>query len=117
VADHADRALDAAQAVLEAVRAFNKGRVARGEAPVRVRVGVASGVALVGDLGSERRSWYSAVGDCINFAARLQECARDLDVDVVCSAGTAERCRPGRLRPLAEVDVRGLGGQRLFTPA
>jgi adenylate cyclase len=117
VADHADRTLDAAQAVLEAVRAFNAGRLARGEAPVRVRVGVASGVALVGDLGSERRSWYSAVGDCINFAARLQECARDLDVDVVCSAGTAERCRPGRLRPLAEVDVRGLGDQQLYTPA
>jgi adenylate cyclase len=115
--DHADRALDAAQAVLEAVRAFNAVRVARGEQPVRVRVGVASGVALVGDLGSARRSWYSAVGDCINFAARLQECARDLDVDVVCSAGTAERCRPERLRLLAEVDVRGLGGQTLFTPA
>ena len=95
--DHADRALDAAQAVLEAVRAFNTTRVARGEKPVRVRVGVASGEALVGDLGSVRRSWYSAVGDCINFAARLQECARDLDVDVVCSEGTAQRCRPGRL--------------------
>jgi adenylate cyclase len=115
--DHADRALDAAQAVLEAVRAFNAVRAARGARPVRVRVGVASGEALVGDLGSARRSWYSAVGDCINFAARLQECARDLDVDVVCSAGTAARCRPGRLQPLAEVKVRGLGGQALFTPA
>ncbi len=115
--DHADRALDAAAAILAAVRAFNATRLARGEQPVRVRVGVASGTALVGDLGSARRSWYSAVGDCINFAARLQECARDLDVDVVCSAGTAERCRPGRLRPLAEVDVRGLGGQALYTPA
>jgi hypothetical protein len=36
---------------------------------------------------------------------------------VVCSAGTAERCRAGRLRPLADVDVRGLGGQTLYTPA
>lgn len=116
VADHADRALDCAAAVLQAVRVFNAGRVARGEAAVRVRVGVASGMALVGDLGSARRSWYSAVGDCINFAARLQECARDLDVDVVCSAGTAQRCRPGRLRPLAELDVRGLGEQTLYTP-
>jgi len=115
--DHADRALDAAQAVLDAVRAFNAVRVARGEQPVRVRVGVASGEALVGDLGSARRSWYSAVGDCINFAARLQECARDLDVDVVCSEGTAQRCRHGRLRPLAQVDVRGLGGQVLYTPS
>ena len=116
VADHADRALDAAQAVLEAVRQFNAERMSRGESPVRVRVGVASGVALVGDLGSARRSWYSAVGDCINFASRLQECARDLDVDIVCSQGTADRCRPGRLRALAEVDVRGLGGQALYTP-
>ena len=116
VADHADRALDCATALLQAVKRFNAGRVAQGLPPVRVRVGIASGEALVGDLGSERRSWYSAVGSCINFAARLQELARDLDVDIVCSEGTAERCRPGRLHALAELQVRGLGPQQLYTP-
>jgi len=76
-------ALDAAQAMFEAVRRLNVQRAARGEPTLAMRVGIESGEALVGDLGSSARSVYTAVGSCINLASRLQELARDIGETVV----------------------------------
>lgn len=74
--DQADVAVATALAMLAAVDAFNReGRA--GLPPVRVRIGIESGQALVGDLGTSFRSTYTAVGDCINFASRLESAARD----------------------------------------
>jgi adenylate cyclase len=82
-ADQADQAVTAALAILEEVDALNAHRSALGFRPVRVRIGIESGKALVGDLGTPFRSTYTAVGDCINFASRLERAARDLPVQVV----------------------------------
>ena len=82
-ADHAQCALDAAQAMLRALQRLNVQRAARGEAALSMRVGIESGEALVGDLGSSARSVYTAVGSCINLASRLQELARDIGETVV----------------------------------
>ena len=81
--DHADRAVDAAKGMLAEIAALNVQRLAQGWAPLRVRIGIEGGSALVGDLGTDFRSTYTAVGDCINFASRLEEAARTLPTDVV----------------------------------
>ncbi|MBP6727761.1 MAG: adenylate/guanylate cyclase domain-containing protein, partial [Thauera sp.] len=81
--DHADRAVDAAKGMLAEIAVLNVQRVAQGWAPLRVRIGIEGGSALVGDLGTDFRSTYTAVGDCINFASRLEEAARTLPTDVV----------------------------------
>lgn len=87
IADHANRALAAARGIVAAVADFSRTRQERGLPSVRVRIGIESGRALVGDLGTGFRSTYTAVGDCINFAAKLQEAARDLTVDIVIGPG------------------------------
>lgn len=81
--EQADRAVDAAERMLAMVESLNAERAMQGAAPLRVRIGIESGTALVGDLGTNFRSTYTAVGDCINFASRLQEAARDLASDIV----------------------------------
>lgn len=91
IPDHADRALAAARDIVSSVADFSLSRQSRGLPPVRVRIGIESGTALVGDLGTAFRSTYTAVGDCINFAAKLEEAARDLAVDIVVGPGARTR--------------------------
>lgn len=86
--EQADWAVSAALDILAEVDTFNRERQRYGLAPVRVRIGIESGSALVGDLGTSFRSTYTAVGDCINFASRLESAARDLPTRLVIGAAT-----------------------------
>ena len=68
--DHAAAACRAALACLEAVRAA--GLVDDAGAPLRIRMGIDSGIALVGNIGSPARLNYTALGDVVNVASRLE---------------------------------------------
>ncbi|HSV36322.1 MAG TPA: adenylate/guanylate cyclase domain-containing protein [Ramlibacter sp.] len=81
--DHAQKALQAAQAIVANVREWNERRLEQGRAPARVRIGVEAGHVLVGDLGTPFRRTYTAVGDCINTASKLQAVAKTLTCDLV----------------------------------
>lgn len=105
--DQADRSVAAALAIVDNVRRFNRERVARGASTVRVRVGIESGVALVGDLGTPFRSTYTAVGDCINFASRLEASARMESVDIVIGEAAAAKLVSYSPQPLGTLPVRG----------
>lgn len=107
IADHADLALDAAAAILREVAAFNAQRAARGLAPVRVRVGMESGLAMAGDFGTSARSIYTAVGDAVNVASRLESAARDVPYDLVVGPGTASRVKRHELIRIGETILRG----------
>jgi adenylate cyclase len=104
---HADRALDAAREIVRRVHAFSQARVAAGERPLRVRIGVESGEAMAGDFGTRARSIYTAVGDSVNTAARLEQAARDFPHDVIIGGGTVERATRHRFICLGERRLRG----------
>ena len=105
--DQADRAVSAGLAILAEVAAFNGQRARLGLAPVLVRIGVQSGMALVGDLGTPFRSTYTAVGDCINFASRLEAAARDLPTQMVIGSATNDLLRHHQTRSLGYITLRG----------
>jgi adenylate cyclase len=107
--DQAEKALAAGNRILAEVAALNERRQAEGFPAVRVRIGIESGSALVGDLGTPFRSTYTAVGDCINFASKLQEAARDLPADLIVGPGAQARLgdKPELLTPLGTIPVRG----------
>ncbi|MYN39732.1 CHASE2 domain-containing protein [Duganella sp. FT109W] len=107
VADHADQALDAALGIIAAVRRFNQQRHASGQRPVRVRIGIESGMAMAGDFGSSTRSIYTAVGDSVNVASRLETAARDLPHDVIIGPGTAALSTRHQLIRLGDITLRG----------
>jgi class 3 adenylate cyclase len=99
---HALAAARTALAMQEAIEAI----VRENAALPRFRVGVASGAALVGNVGSEEFRNFVAHGDTVNLAARLQTGAQA--GQVVISSSTYALVRDlARVRPLGRFSVKG----------
>ncbi len=79
------RALRASIAMIEAVEAFNRQRPS---APLPTRIGLESGELVIGNIGSEQRYEYRAIGDIVNTAARIQGLNAVLGTRVLVSAAT-----------------------------
>ena len=105
--DQADLAVSAALGILVEVDALNTQRQHMGFAPIRVRIGVESGSALVGDLGTSFRSTYTAVGDCINFASRLESAARDLPTQLLIGSAANSQLVRHKTISLGQITLRG----------
>ena len=91
--DDESRALQCALDMVRTVDGWNRGRQMRGLLPVRISVGVHAGPVLMGTIGSRNRLEYSAVGDTVNVASRLERLSRSHDALVVTSVETLEAAR------------------------
>ncbi|MBN2358314.1 MAG: GAF domain-containing protein, partial [Deltaproteobacteria bacterium] len=121
--DHARRALRAAVELRAAVAELNRSRLARGEAPLPIGIGVASGPVVAGLVGAPRRLEFTAVGDAVNVASRL--CALAAAGEILAAEGALRACGDplpfaverqgarrlkGRARPLQVASVSPLPG-------
>ncbi|MDN3719797.1 adenylate/guanylate cyclase domain-containing protein [Roseibium salinum] len=75
----AEPAARAAVGMARAIRADNHARTARGEAPVRIRIGLHLGPLVVGDIGAPERVNYTVIGDTVNAASRLESLGKEID--------------------------------------
>ncbi|MEZ4250704.1 MAG: adenylate/guanylate cyclase domain-containing protein [Polyangiales bacterium] len=78
--DHAARALAAAEDMMRWLEAGNAGWEAKYGVTIQLAIGVHSGEAVVGNVGSETRMEFTAIGDTVNVAARLEAIARPMQV-------------------------------------
>ena len=109
VPNHAERACAAALAMRAALPALNTHLVQTGIATrsVELGIGINTGEAFVGNMGSDMRFDYSIVGDTVNVASRLEEATKHLGVPIAV-AETTMRGAPGfRFVPLGETLLRG----------
>lgn len=105
--DDATRAAQAAQAIYLAGEAFRRD-VPEGVPPLgRTRVGLHRGDAIVGNFGGEGRIQYTALGDSMNCASRLESANKPLKTTVLISGAAAEGAEIDRLRPVGRVSLRG----------
>ncbi len=70
--DHAARCVRAAIDMQQAARQLDREWRARGDMPLAIRVGINTGEAIVGNMGSTRRLSYTALGRAVNLAQRLE---------------------------------------------
>jgi len=82
-ADHADRALAAARSMLEEkLPEFNNWLRSEGIEEFRMGIGLNTGQVMAGNVGSEKRLEYTAIGDTVNTAARLEGMTKDTPYDL-----------------------------------
>jgi class 3 adenylate cyclase/CHASE2 domain-containing sensor protein len=77
--------LDAAHGMLAALSELNCELLAEGRAALRIGVGLHSGEAVIGHIGSAERFEYTAIGDTVNIASRIEGLCKQLDSPIVCS--------------------------------
>ncbi|MFD2261548.1 CHASE2 domain-containing protein [Lacibacterium aquatile] len=105
--DHAQRALSCALALDTYAEDFRKSRQAEGLNFGRTRIGIHSGQAILGNFGSKARLKYSALGDAVNTAARLEGLNKYIGTRILISQATAAQCPQALLRPVGEFILKG----------
>ncbi len=116
--EHSTMAVRAGVAMLreiEILRAELKGQIG---ADLRIGVAIHSGHAIVGNIGSERRMEYTAIGDAVNVTSRIEASNKDYGTDLLASRAVVDAVGDacGPFREVAEVTLRGVQQPiRLYT--
>ncbi|MEM7258975.1 MAG: adenylate/guanylate cyclase domain-containing protein [Pseudomonadota bacterium] len=104
---HASDALRAAREIIPAVEALSRELVKENLPPIAVGIGLSTGSAHVGHLGSKERMTYTVVGDAVNTADRLQRCTGVYDLSLVVNDRMTEQVPDFLFRELDTVHVKG----------
>ncbi len=103
-ADHADRALRASREMLRRLDGFNAWLTEQGLAEgFKMGIGINSGFVMSGNVGSERRLEYTAIGDTTNTAARLEGMTKGTAHQIY----VADATHQALLEPVAELESVG----------
>ena len=106
--DHPSRAVRAAIRMRAGMAAMNEERARRGEAPIRIGVGVNTGVAVAGNMGSPERLNYTVLGETVNLASRL--CSAAAPEQILVSRATVDAAGGVRATPLGGRSIKGFSG-------
>ena len=116
--DHASRAVTCALAMDEFAESFRAAKINQGINLGATRIGVHTGHAIVGNFGGETYFDYTAHGDAVNTAARLESLNKHLGTRVCVSKTTVDQMDEFVGRPIGSVILKGkTGSLALFEPA
>ena len=102
--EHEQRAVACAQDMRTAIAMMQKEL----SEPIAIGIGVNTGPAVVGNMGSDNRFDYSAIGDAVNTAARLESATKEAGVDILIGESTYKKLPPGvEASFVREIKVKG----------
>jgi adenylate cyclase len=107
--DHVERACRAALAAKKASDELNMQFAAEGQPPFTVRLGIHVGDAVVGNVGSAERMDYTALGNSVNLAARLEGLNKEYGTTILVSDAVRKRAEHSfRFKAIASVIAKGM---------
>ena len=105
---HALRACQAALAMREALRQLNEANLSQGAEPIAIGIGIATGPALVGNMGFEARFDYSCVGETVNVASRLEGACKTVLYDILVTSETRDAVTGLALLDAGSIALKGM---------
>ena len=103
---HEDKAIQCAKQIQLNMEELNVEFVAKGLPPIKIGIGINSGEAIIGNMGSEQRFDYTAIGDAVNIAARLESGTKAAGVDVLVGLST-KKGSSIELQALPPIEAKG----------
>jgi len=95
--------------MLERLKLLNEAWEGREDrVPLQIGIGLHTGEAIIGNVGSYRRAQYTAIGDSVNAASRIEALTKEFKAQLILSETLAERLA-GRVKlvELGEVELKG----------
>lgn len=116
--DHAELAVKTALDMIEAINDFNSEIKQELGIELSFGIGINTGRAVAGNMGSESRMNYTLIGDTVNLASRLEGLTKNYETPIIVSAATAHAVKTVEWVDLGATNVKGKSGQiHIFKPA
>jgi adenylate cyclase len=110
-ADHADHACDSALAMLAELDRINRELAAEADKPefpqIHIGIGINTGECVVGNMGSDERFAYTAMGDAVNLASRLEGQTKTYGLSIIIGEATREAAPAWAALELDRIAVKG----------
>ena len=87
----ADKAVKAALEMLEELKKINIQFLASGDPEIKIGIGIYTGKAIVGNIGSEHRFDYTAIGDTVNIASRIEGLTKEYKTEIIIGESTKNK--------------------------
>ena len=104
--NHEQTAIECGIDIMESIRVLNIDLVATGYPSIAIGVGINTGEAIIGNMGSASRFDYTAIGDAVNTAARLESATKEVGVNMLIGKSTKENSNM-QLQSLIPIHVKG----------
>jgi adenylate cyclase len=115
LADPERSAMECAHEMLLELRSLNQELEAEGRAPLAIGVGINAGDVIVGNIGAGERHEYTAIGDTVNTAARLEALCKVVAYPIVCSEQIWQSLgRPNFLVDCGDQVLKGRSDMRVY---
>src|SRR5438477_6677165 len=107
--NHADHAVEAGCSMQEKLKHLNVDRARRGEEALGIGIGINTGPAIVGSIGSPDRMEFTVIGNTVNVASRIEQLTKTMGASLLMSRTTRDALqRAPELRELPPQQVKGV---------
>lgn len=107
--DHATEACEVALEMLHKLKDVNTYLIGEGYGPLKMGIGLNTGEMTIGNIGSEKRFDYTAIGDSVNLGSRIEGLTKHFNVNILVSEFTKAACQQHQFlfRALPATRVQG----------